>query len=144
MYVCTYTCVYAYTCVCTYRERRRSCRNNRNPRFSNRSVKREKEKLIRTGVLPAVRHLTVTLSSRKLRRFCLVLLLISNECSSFVAVTSTATNLRVCASASFAFCIFPDRLSFLFFFLFFLFLSLSFSLSISHRNRPSSFSPFYF
>lgn len=38
-------------------------------------------------MLPAVRHLTVTLSSRELRRFRLVLLLISNECSSLVAAT---------------------------------------------------------
>lgn len=36
--------------------------------------KGEKEEL-GTGVLPAVRHLTVTLSSRELRRFRLVLLL---------------------------------------------------------------------
>lgn len=48
--------------------------------------KEKKEEGIATGVLPAVR-LTVTLSSRELRRFRLVLLLISNECSSLVAAT---------------------------------------------------------
>lgn len=78
-------------------------------------------------MLPAVRHLTVTLSSRELRRFRLVLLLISNECSSLVAATPTATNLCLCASASITFCIFSRRLSFLFY-LFFLFLSLSVTL----------------
>jgi len=84
-------------------------------------------------VLPAVRHLTVTLSSRELRRFHLVLLLISNECSSLVAATSTtATNLRIYASASFAFCIF--QLIVIYFFLS-LFLSLS---------PAELLSPFYF
>lgn len=97
--------MYEYIYVCMRSERRRSCRNNRNPCFSDRSAKREdeeeEEEEVGTGVLPAVRHLTVTLSSRELRRFRLVLLLISNECSSLVAANPTATNLCVCASAFF-------------------------------------------
>lgn len=72
----------------------------------------KKEEEVGTGVLPAVRYLTITLSSRELRRFRLVLLLISNECSSLVAATPTATNLCVCASAYSVFCIFPGRFSF--------------------------------
>lgn len=77
-------------------------------------------------MLPAVRHLTVTLSSRELRRFRLVLLLISNECSSLVAATPTATNLCLRVSASITFCIFSRRLSISFLPLFlFLYLSVT-------------------
>lgn len=85
-------------------------------------------------MLPAVRHLTVTLSSRELRRFRLVLLLISNECSSLVAATPTATNLCLRVSASITFCIFfPSIVDFF---------STSFplSLSVCRSNRPPSFS----
>lgn len=85
-------------------------------------------------MLPAVRYLTVTLSSRELRRFRLVLLLISNECSSLVAATPTATNLRVCASASFAFLYLSQSIHSFFssFSPLSLFLSLSFTLA-AHR-----------
>lgn len=121
-----------YIHICS--ERQGSHCNNRNP--SNRSIRKKKK---RSGVLPAVRHLTVTLSSRELRRFRLVLLLISNECSSFVVGIYTATNLRVCASASFL------RPPFIFFSVAFCFL-FSFSISFSpfDHHDIELLSSFYF
>lgn len=105
----------------------------------------KKEEGLATGVLPAVRHLTVTLSSRELRRFRLVLLLISNECSSLVAATPyRGDSMRNMRERFFRLLyLSPDRVSFLW--LFFLSLLSSFfphlSLSIAHR---ASLHPFYF
>jgi len=138
-HVSTYMCVCTYTCVCTYREKRRSVAIIET-RISLIVQPKEKKKLIRTGVLPAVRHLTVTLSSRELHRFRLVFLLISNECSSLVAVLLPRRIYAFARALLSPFVSFSIDCHFFFFPFSCFFLSLSLFLTLIARR----FSPFYF